>query len=167
MKEFLQVYQCALELYKSQKFNDAWRYMTSWEERSGKQVLLSMLLKAYILREQGRYVSETDLLRELLAAFGEEDDKTRLADAWSMLGAALRMLGESRLAIESFFKSAQIEPAIDKKLVELSNAIFSANAIEDISENEMQDMYATYRNILNIPGQRNRLSDDLETANPV
>ncbi len=65
-----------------------------------------------------------------MAAFGEEDDKTRLADAWSMLGAALRMLGESRLAVESFFKSAQIEPAIDKKLVELSNAIFSANAIE-------------------------------------
>ncbi len=54
MKEFLQVYQCALELYKSQKFSDAWRYMTLWEERSGKQVLLSMLLKAYILREQGR-----------------------------------------------------------------------------------------------------------------
>jgi len=46
-----------------------------------------------------------------------------------LAGDALRCLGEGKLSVEAFKKAVEVEPALEQKLVECSNAIFSANAI--------------------------------------
>ena len=150
MNDFLQIYTYSLNLYKNNLLDEAWNSITSWEEKTGTRALLSMLLKAYILRQQKKYVSEIDLLCDLLSLFENDADKPRLSVAWNMLGSALRMLGESDLSLGAFIKSAEIEPNNEKKLVEISNAIFVANDIENISAAEMQSMYTLYRSILEL-----------------
>ena len=46
-----------------------------------------------------------------------------------LAGDALRCLGEGKLSVEAFKKAVEVEPDLEQKLVECSNAIFSANAI--------------------------------------
>lgn len=145
---FLSMYQEALVLFKSGCYDQAWSLLSSFEQKHGLRALLGELLKAYILREQKKYVSEIALLRSLVVEFAQSEDKKRLADAYSLLGAAHRMLGESEAAVTAFVRSAEIEPNTEKKLTEISNALFAANAIEDLQPEKMQALYALYRNYL-------------------
>lgn len=160
MEDFLQVYEIALKLYKDNKLDEAWQCITFWEKKTGVYALLSMLLKAYILRQKKCYVSEVEMLGELLKLYGNDADKSRIADAYSLLGSSLRMLGESRLSMEAFLKSAETEPRAERKLPEVSNALFTANAIEDISATEFQAMYGMYRTLLEFAGVKAYLAPD-------
>lgn len=147
-EDFLSMYQEALLLFKSGRYDQVWSLLYSFEQEHGMRALLGELLKAYILREQKRYVSEIALLKSLVAEFAQSEDKKRLADAYSLLGAAHRMLGESEAAVAAFVRSAEIEPKVEKKLTEISNALFAANAIEDLQPGKMQALYALYRKYL-------------------
>ncbi len=122
--------------------------ITEFEQERGAQILIGRLLKAYILRTQKKYVSEISLLEDLVRDFAESADKKRLADAYSLLGAAYRMLGQSEAAVKAFVCSAHLEPTACRKLTEISNALFSANAIENLSAVRMQELYAQYRQYL-------------------
>ena len=148
MDEFFRIYEQALTLFKQKHYTQAWELITGFTQETGMKTLLGELLQAYILREQERYVSEVAQLKELLAEFRDSDDQKRVADAYSLLGAAYRMLGDSEAAAAAFVESAQREPLLHKKLTELSNAIFAANAIEDLSAERMQALYAAYRHEL-------------------
>ena len=148
MGDFLAVYEQALSCYKKGALDKAWQLLEDFEQKQGMRVLLGSLLKAYILRAQKKYVSEIALLNDLLQDFEDSEDKKRLADAYSLLGAAYRMIGQSEAAVASFERSVQIEPDIGRKLTELSNALFAANAIEDLSAEKMQALYAQYRHYL-------------------
>lgn len=64
--------------------------------------LRGMLLMAYILRDRQKYVSEVEVLEELLERFADSGEAKLLADVWSMLGSVLRRLGESELSVEAF-----------------------------------------------------------------
>ncbi|MBO5651032.1 MAG: hypothetical protein J5908_06010, partial [Selenomonas sp.] len=133
MGDFLAVYEQALSCYKKGVLDKAWQLIEDFEQKQGMRVLLGSLLKAYILRAQKKYVSEIALLNDLVQDFEDSEDKKRLADAYSLLGAAYRMIGQSEAAVAAFERSVQIEPDIGRKLTELSNALFAANAIEDLS----------------------------------
>lgn len=148
LQDFLCVYKNALASYRQGEYDRAWQQLTNFEQEHGLRVLLGNLLKAYILRSQEKYVSEVTLLRNLVQEFADTDDKKRLADAYSLLGAAYRMLGQSEAAVAAFVMSARIEPEINRKLVEVSNALFAANAIADLSPLKMQELYAVYRKYL-------------------
>ncbi len=146
--EFLAVYERALACYKEGDCDDAWQIITDFEQQHSMKTLLGHLLKAYILRTRKQYVSEVSLLNDLVRDFADSEDKKRLADAYSLLGAAYRMLGQSEAAVAAFVRSAQLEPITGRKLTEISNALFAANAIEDLPAAKMQELYAAYRHDL-------------------
>ena len=112
------------------------------------QSLRGMLLMAYILCDQQKYVSEVAVLQDLLSRFDGASESGLLADAWSVLGAALRMLGEGELSLQALLKAVELEPSPEQRLVECSNAIFTVNAIAGISAERMQELYACYRSLL-------------------
>lgn len=145
MKDFLPVYEEALALFRQKQYEKAQAKLAAFEAETGMHVLLGELMKAYILRAQKKYVSEIALLDSLVTDFAASEDKKRLADAYSLLGAAQRMLGESEAAVAAFVKAADIEPEPAGKLTELSNALFAANAIADLPPERMQELYALYR----------------------
>ena len=145
---FLAVYEKALASYKQGDCELAWQMITKFEQEQGLRILLGGLLKAYILRTQKKYVSEIFLLEDLVRDFADSEDKKRLADAYSLLGAAYRMLGQNEAAVKAFVYSAHLETSVHRKLTEISNALFSANAIENLSAVKMQELYAQYRQYL-------------------
>ncbi|SEA23144.1 O-linked N-acetylglucosamine transferase family protein [Selenomonas ruminantium] len=147
---FWTIYEYALALYRQNKLLSAWDEINNYEQQHNKRPLLGMLLKAYILRTQKRYVSEVKLLNELLEKHSGSRDVERLADAHSLLGEVLRMLGENRSAVEHFLQSAELETDSSKKAVELSNAIFSANACEKNTPQKMENLYKRYRQNLQV-----------------
>ncbi|SDG77926.1 Tetratricopeptide repeat-containing protein [Selenomonas sp. WCT3] len=147
-QEILVVYQQALTCWKQGKLEQAEKILQDFWRETGNRSLRGMLLLAYILRDKKEYVSEVKVLEELLQQFPETPERDLLADAWSVLGAALRMLGESELSVAAFRKSIELEPNSVQKVIEGSNAIFSANAIADVSPAYMQELYALYRNLL-------------------
>lgn len=119
----------------------------SWAAE-GVRTLRGQLLLAYVLRDAGRPVTELETLQTLLESLGDAPERDLVADAWSMAGEALRLLGESGLAASAFLQAAEIEPDAGEKLVECSNAIFAANAIEGVTAGFMQGLYARYRAFL-------------------
>lgn len=147
-KDFVAVYKKAYGLWQQKKLTEAERTLQEFWHNDRDKTLRSMLLMAYILRDQKKYVSEIKCLQELLQIFDETDNKDLLADGWSVLGSALRMLGESELSVTAFEKSVELEPDNWQKLVECSNAIFTANAIDGVTSEFMEQLYRKYRAIL-------------------
>ncbi len=147
-QEILAVYQQALLCWKRKDLNKGAEILQAFWQKTGIRSLRGMLLMAYILRDKKEYISEIQVLYELLQKFPLAEDTELLADAWSVLGSALRMIGESRLSVEAFCKSVALEPDARQKLVEASNALFSANAIENVSAAYMRELYALYRKVL-------------------
>lgn len=148
VNEFLSMYATALNLFHKKEYEQAWQMVEDFASEWGMRALLGELLKAYILRGQKKYVSEISQLQKVVTEFHDTQDKKRLADAYSLLGAAHRMLGQSEEAVEAFVQSAEIEPEAPKKLTEISNALFAANAIEDLQAAKMQELYGIYRRYL-------------------
>lgn len=146
----VEAYLQAYGLWRSRRLAEAGEVLRKSWRACGARSLRGMLLMGYILRDQKRYVSEIACLQDLLERFGQSGEDALLADAWTVLGSALRMLGESQLSVEAFRKSVALEPDVRKKLTECSNAIFSANAIDPVSAEYMQSLYAEYRTLLEL-----------------
>lgn len=144
----MQAYQAAYRKWKQKNLAGARRTLLSAWERGGKRSIYGMLLMAYILRDGKQPVSEVRQLRELLTSFNGAPEQNLIADAWSLLGSALRKLGENRAAVDALLESARLEPDPAQKLVECSNAIFAADAVEDFTAEEFQRLYARYRELL-------------------
>ena len=89
----------------------------------------------YIDRAEGKIRTQIVHLRAFIAlleehiAAGDRADYHRvfLASAYSLLGAALTLTGESAAAVEAFLASSRIETEREKKATEYSNALFAAN----------------------------------------
>lgn len=142
------VYQRAWSLWQEKRLVQAEKVLRDFWRQDSLQSLRGMLLMAYILRDQKRYVSEISMLRDLLSRFARAPERNLLADAWSVLGEALRILGESERSLQAFLNSAELEVRPEQRLVECSNAIFTANSIAGMSAERMQELYARYRNLL-------------------
>ena len=144
------LYDRALAAYEARDFDAAARYLQDMEKLAGGRSLPSLLLSAYMARDRGQPLSEIRLLQQAIALYeGDSHAPPRLlATAWSLLGAALSCLGESAMASAAFRKAARLEPNRNQKLVEQSNAIFTANAVEGITAEEMQGLYREYRGLL-------------------
>lgn len=147
-QRIVMAYQEAYALWQQKKLAEAEQALNCFWRQSGMMSLRGMLLMSYILRDQKKYVSEVKVLNELLERFADSREDNLLADAWSMMGAVLRRLGESVLSVEAFKKSVELEPDKEQRLVECSNALFSANAIEGVTAEYMQSLYALYRRLL-------------------
>lgn len=148
VKDFLAVYMQALSFFKHGDYDEAWQLLDSITMQSGARFLVAELLKAHILWERRKYVSEIALLKDLLRDYGDTKEKKRLAAAYGLLGGAYSKLGQSKEAVEACIHSAQIESDTHKKLMIISDALFTANAIEDLSPDKMQEIYCLYRKYL-------------------
>ncbi|MDY6269134.1 hypothetical protein [uncultured Selenomonas sp.] len=141
-------YQEAYACWKQGAFAKARDILqVSWQE-TGERSIYGMLLLSYILRSERKPVSEVQQLQELLTSFDGAPERNLLADAWSLLGAALRDLGEARMAVDALLQSVELEPDPLQRLVECSNAIFVANHVEDASAEFFERLYARYRELL-------------------
>lgn len=143
-----ETYQQAYELWRHGRLAEAQQTLEKGWTTTGIRTLQGMLLMAYIYRDSGHYITEIEQLQKTLDIFPDAPEVELLADAWSMLGAALRVLGENDLSVQAFLTAAKVEPVPEKKLIECSNALFTSNAIEGISADKMQEMYAFYRRLL-------------------
>jgi len=141
-------YQQAYACWQAGKYAQAVRLLQKTWQQEDLKTLRGMLLMAYCQRDQQQYVSEVATLRELLQDFAQAPEKELLADAWSLLGSALRELGETKLAVAAFQRAADVEPKTKQKLVEYSNAIFAANADASITAAQFRAFYVAYRKIL-------------------
>ena len=92
--QLISVYREVYELWQQHKVKEAEQVLQWFWHDGGEKTLRNTLLMAYIYRDQKRYLTEVRWLQQLLQAFDGADDKALLADAWSILGSALRMLGE-------------------------------------------------------------------------
>ena len=148
MTSGMQAYQAAYRKWKQKDLAGARKTLLAAWNRGGKRSIYGMLLMAYILRDEKQTVSEVRQLREFLTSFDGAPEQNLLADAWSLLGSALRKLGENRAAVDALLESARLEPNPAQKLVECSNAIFAADAVEDFTAEEFQQLYARYRELV-------------------
>ncbi len=144
----LAVYQKSWKLWKEKRLGEAEEILQNAWQKTGVKSLRGMLLMAYIMRDQKQYLSEVACLQELLTTFAVAEEKKLLADAWSMLGEVLRIIGEAELAVDAFQKSVELEPCLEQQLVECSNAIFAANAVEKATPDLFAGLYGQYRNLL-------------------
>lgn len=140
-----QIYQQAYAVWQAGDGLAAAAILEDFWQRTGLCGLRDMLLRAYCLRDAKKYLSEIAQLEKLLQLFATSPERTLVADAWSLLGSALRQLGESQLAVEAFRKAAEVEPRTEQKLVELSNALFTADAITDFTPASFRQLYASYQ----------------------
>ena len=89
----------------------------------------------YIDRAEGKFRTQVAHLRAYIAMLEEriaaEDradyHRVFLASAYSLLGEALTLTGESAEAVEAFLASSRLETAREKKAIEYSNALFASN----------------------------------------
>ena len=92
VKDFIAVYTQALNLFKQGEYGRSWQLLEDFAWRSEAKSLVAELLKAHILWEQEKYVSEASLLEALLRDFAGSEDKKRLAVAYRLLGGAYAKL---------------------------------------------------------------------------
>ncbi|MDD6698972.1 MAG: hypothetical protein PUE51_11590 [Veillonellaceae bacterium] len=144
----MEAYQKAYACWKQGDFSQSREILETAWQKTGAKSIYGMLLMAYLLRDEKKPVSELRQLQELLTVFDGVPEKNALADAWSLCGAVLRLLGENRTAVDALLHSSEIEPDSAQKLVECSNAIFAANAEESFDAAAFQQLYARYRELL-------------------
>lgn len=115
------------------------------------------LLEAYIRRQERAYVSEIDALLKLLSLLDEYGlrvekidygNRVLAAEGFSMLGSAYAMLGKAHQAVGAYLRSAQLELTDERRLVEISNAIFAAHYVSDFRAMDFQRLFGIYQEIL-------------------
>ena len=147
--DILEEYSKALELFHAKKF-DASLELVNKIKRAAPHWKKSFLLEAYIRREQEELIKEFSLLEKLLPRFelDKPGEKSLAADACSLFGVVNQDLGDAAAAVENFLLSAQLEDDPQKSCVELSNALFAANTIENFSAEDFSALYTEYKKYL-------------------
>ena len=147
MEKILNIYSEALNEYKAGKFKSAMSLLESLKEIAPNWSK-AILLEAYIFDGQKNFLSEIESLKRCLMNCNAEDIPLA-AEAFSRLASTYRVIGDSKSAVENFYRSACLETSIQKKRIELSNAIFAANDSEIFSMQDFQRLYDEYQKTLN------------------
>lgn len=148
--EGIEIYSKALNHYKTKKYEAAEELLLEMPEVD-RQYAKVLLLQAYIFRSRGEYVSEINFLLENEDAFSLSSKLNLQAERYSLLGEAYNLLGEHREAVSVFLQSSQKElehGRTESAFQEYSNAIFASAAINDFSVDEVQNLFAGYRELL-------------------
>ena len=95
---------------------------------------------------------EIELLKTVInLIIAEQDNKKEntlyhksLVEAWSLLGSAYTLINETTNAVEAFIKCSLLEENKLQRLIEYSNALFTANYSEKISAEEKFSLHLKY-----------------------
>ncbi len=142
--EVLEIYSSALSEYRAGNYERALEILAE-VKKNAPAWKKAMLLEAYIRRAQNFYLSEISVLKNFLSQPDVLAEKNLAADAFSLLGAACRVVGMSDKAVDFFIGSAHLEEKIEKACPEISNAIFAANDVENFTAENFSKLYAEYR----------------------
>ena len=137
----LEIYTAALAEYKNRNYEKALNFLDVLK-KTGLHWSKAILLEAYIRRDQKLYLTEINTLEKIFLCTDIAESE---AEAYSLLGSALRNLGKSKDAVNCFIKSARLEKNPTAICTEISNAIFAASDVEDFTAEEFQSLYAEYR----------------------
>ncbi|EKU71169.1 hypothetical protein [Selenomonas sp. F0473] len=107
----------------------------------------------YIDRAEGKIRTEIFHLRAMISALTERierDPESRayhtifLAEAYSLLGSALTLTGETDAAVRAFVRSGDLETTREKKAVEYSNALFAVNYLPEAARGAYEGLPQRY-----------------------
>lgn len=145
--KWYEVYEKSRLLWERKEYDEAQKTLEDFWENTGVKVLPQAALYAYILRSKKEYITLINFINETVEIFKNAKETSFLATLFSVLGESYQRIGNTKKAAEIFLKSAELEPDIEKKLPELSNAIFARGAFDFLPE-EMDLFYEKYRQIL-------------------
>ncbi|SFT57881.1 hypothetical protein SAMN02910356_01182 [Selenomonas sp. GACV-9] len=83
-QRLIEAYRNAFRLWQQRRLIEAEKLLDEFWQQSSMKSLRGMLLMAYILRDRQKYVSEVEVLEELLERFADSGEAKLLADAWSL-----------------------------------------------------------------------------------
>lgn len=115
------------------------------------QYVPAYIQQAYIYKEKQLYIDEIKLLLKLVALIKlQQKNKQilyveKIAEIYSMLGSAYVKIGNSKKACYYFLLSSALETNNTLKIQEYSNALFSANYIENISDKVLYNFHIKYQ----------------------
>ena len=148
VKEF---YSRALELYKEKNFDAALKILDEIKCRA-PDYKKAYMLESLIWKNLCRPSKEAAVLETLLKKFdvSSSEEKSHVVYVLSRLGDILIDIGQHELAIKIFrlaSKFADKKPCGDFEKI-LSRAIFKANAAENFSAADFQELYDEYKKFL-------------------
>ena len=145
VKEFLVMYAKAISLYNDKRYDKALQILYDFEITTGIHTLQGGLLRCAILRDVGRYAEEIRLLLDLKNEYKDVDDAKGLSELYTMLGETYRWQGDNNNALDNYLQAVMLAPNPKRKIQAIGSVLFMVNAMENVSADEMQALYALYR----------------------
>ncbi|WP_303814495.1 hypothetical protein [Selenomonas ruminantium] len=144
-RDFFTIYTKAMELHKKGRYNEALSILTDYENSTGIHTLQGGLLKCAILRDSGKYVDEINLLKRIRSEFEAADDAKGLTELYTMLGEAYSWQGDNKNSLLNYLEAVRLATNPKRKLQAIGSVLFTVNAMINVSAEEMQILYALYR----------------------
>ncbi|MBP3723775.1 MAG: hypothetical protein J6I62_11085 [Selenomonadaceae bacterium] len=145
--KWYEVYEKSRVLWENKDYDEAQKILEDFWEKTQIKTLPQTVLYAYILRSKREYITLINFVKETLEIFKNAKELNLLAILLSILAESYQRIGKTKKAAKIFLKSAEIEPNVEKKLTEISNAVFARGA-SDFSAKEMDFFYEKYRSVL-------------------
>ncbi len=147
--DVIETYKAALAEYKERNFDAALKILGE-VELAAPHWKKPLLLKLYILREQGKTVETFLFAQKILPLFDISSPKERdfLSGVLNILGIASQKLGIAESAAELLRLAGETSKNNAEACSEISNAILAANASEKFSVNDFKNLYAEYKKYL-------------------
>ena len=144
-QEFYILYKKALSMYKKGQFDKALSLLDNFEINRDIHTLQGGLLKSAILRDTGKYSEEIMLLNSLHNEFKDVGDAKGLTELYTMMGEAYSWQGDNENSLANYIEAVTLAPDPKRKLQAIGSVLFTVNAMENVSAEEMQSLYALYR----------------------
>ena len=132
-------------MYKARQYDEALLLLNNYEIDNGINTLQGGLLKCAILRNNGKYIEEITLLNNLHKEFKDVDDAKGLTELYTMMGEAYSWQGDNEKSLKNYLQAVRLAPNPKRKIQAIGSVLFTVNAIDDVSAEEMQALYALYR----------------------
>ncbi|MBR2518676.1 MAG: hypothetical protein IKE46_02640 [Selenomonadaceae bacterium] len=146
---FLEKMTTAFEHYAAGNF-DAALTLIDEMEKSAPNFKRTFMLEAWIYFERGEYLRSFDVLEKLLARLdiSSRYEKFLAAQTANRLGQICDVLALTPESVKFYRIAARLHHEPPRICAAMSNAIFVANALENFSCEDFDELYAEYKNCL-------------------
>ncbi|MBR4384356.1 MAG: hypothetical protein IKP64_12460 [Selenomonadaceae bacterium] len=147
--DLLEKMTTAFEYYESKNFDAALAEIYELE-KSAPDVKRVFMLEAWIYFEREEYLRAFNVLEKLLARLDISSPYERFlaAQTANRLGEICDVLALTPEAVKFYRIAAHLHHEPPRIFASMSNAIFVANALENFSRADFNELYAEYKNFL-------------------